>query len=586
MFNRKFSGIFVVIIALLLIPLLYSCNKKNKAVVAEIGDEKIYLYEFENAFAKNSQYPDSLKYKTLEQKKEFLNILIAFRLKAKDARERGMLDLPDIQQDIKDFQKNIHIFLTDKKVVLPAIEKLYERKKSEVRASHILITLPVGATEADSIKAYQKAEQILKRLEAGEDFSVVARETSDDGSVVKNNGDLYYFTGGNTVPEFEDAVYDLSVGQISKKPVRTMFGLHIIKLTDKRKRLDAIRASHILIQDTRDSAGAIVDSMATLKKAQDILNQLKNNGDFNKLAIENSQDPGSAQKGGDLGFFQRRRMEQTFDSVAFSMSPGETSGLVRTPFGWHIIKVTEVRELPTYEKMYEVLKAEFKRSEAFKKDYAKYLAEVKNEYKFELNSAGMQILRAKLDSTQTFGVINFDTLFTTQDKESVIASFEGGSIKVGDIIMFLKSNPMFSGSAALYKTILNVIDETTNPVLLNYVAFKEKIDKSDEYVEQLTEYENGLLKFKVEQEEIQSKIKITQEDMQKYYEENKTKFAYTDPNTNEQRVKNFDEVKGEISNELQQKKFAELDKIYIENLKQKYQIKIHDSVLDKAFKEL
>ncbi len=585
MFNRKFPGIFVVIIALLMIPLLYSCNKKNKAVVAEIGDEKIYLYEFENAFAKNSQYPDSLKYKTLEQKKEFLNILIAFRLKAKDARERGMLDLPDIQQDIKDFQKNIHIFLTDKKVVLPAIEKLYERKKSEVRASHILITLPVGATETDSIKAYQKAEQILKRLEAGEDFAIVARETSEDGSVVKNNGDLYYFTGGNTVPEFEDAVYDLSVGQISKKPVRTMFGLHIIKLTDKRKRLDAIRASHILIQDTRDSAGAIVDSMATLKKAQDILNQLKNNGDFNKLAIENSQDPGSAQKGGDLGFFQRRRMEQTFDSVAFSMSPGETSGLVRTPFGWHIIKVTEVRELPTYEKMYEVLKTEFKRSEAFKKDYAKYLAEVKNEYKFELNSAGMQLLRAKLDSTQTFGIINFDTLFTSQDKENVIASFEGGSIKVGDVILFLKSNPMFSGSAALYKTILNVIDETANPVLLNYVAFKEKIDKSDEYVEQLTEYENGLLKFKVEQEEIQSKIKITQEDMQKYYEENKTKFAYTDPNTNEQRVKNFDEVKGEISNELQQKKFAELDKIYLENLKQKYQIKIHDSVLDKAFKE-
>lgn len=585
MFNKNFRGIFLIIIALVLIPLLYSCNKKNKAVVAEIGDEKIYLYEFENAFAKNSQYPDSLKYKTLEQKKDFLNVLIAFRLKAKDARERGMLDLPDIQQDIKDFQKNIHIFLTDKKVVTPAIEKLYERKKFEVRASHILITLPVGATEADSIKAYQKADQVIKRLESGEDFAVVARETSEDGSVVKNNGDLYYFTGGNTVPEFEDAVYDLSVGQISKKPVRTMFGLHIIKLTDKRKRLDAIRASHILIQDTRDSAGAIVDSMATLKKAQDILNQIKNNGDFNKLAIENSQDPGSAQKGGDLGFFQRRRMEQTFDSVAFSLSPGEISGLVRTPFGWHIIKVTEVRELPTYEKMYEVLKAEFKRSEAFKKDYAKYLAEVRKEYKFEINSTGLKLLTSKLDSTQTFGVINFDTLFTAQDKENVIASFEGGSIKVGDIIMFLKSNPMFSGSAALYRTIMNVIDESSNPVLLNYVAFKEKIDKSDEYVEQLTEYENGLLKFKVEQEEIQSKIKITQEDMQKYYEENKTKFTYTDPNTNEQRIKNFDEVKGEISNELQQKKFAELDKIYIENLKQKYQIKIYDSVLENAFKE-
>jgi len=585
MFNKKYSWIFIVIIAFVLIPLLYSCNKKNKSVVAEIGDEKIYLYEFENAFAKNTQYPDSLKYKTIEEKKDFLNVLIAFRLKAKDARERGMLNLPDIQQDIKDFQKNIHIFLVDKKVVLPAIKKLYDRKKYEVRASHILITLPVGATEADSIKAYQKADQVIKRLESGEDFAVVAREMSDDGSVVKNNGDLYYFTGGNTVPEFEDAVYELSVGQITKKPVRTMFGLHIIKLTDKKKRLDAIRASHILIQDTRDSAGAIVDSMATLKKAEDILNQLRNNGDFNKLAIENSQDPGSAAKGGDLGFFQRRRMEQTFDSVAFSLKPGETSGLVRTPFGWHIIKVTEVRELPEFEKMYEVLKAEFKRSEAYKKDYAKYIADVRKDYKFEINSAGFELFKSKLDSTQTFGTINFDTLFTPQDRENVIASFSGGSIKIGDVIAFLKSNPMFSGNAALYKAVMNVIDESSNPVLLNYVAFKEKIDKSDEYVEQLTEYENGLLKFKVEQEEIQSKIKITEDDMRKYYQENSSKYSYTDPNSNEQKIKNYDDVKGEISNELQQKKFAELDKIYIENLKQKYQIKIYDSVLEKAFKE-
>lgn len=105
-----------------------------------------------------------------------------------------------------------------------------------------------------------------------------------------------------TVPEFEEAIYKMKVGDYTKEPIRTMFGLHIVKLADKRKRNEGIRASHILIQDVKDSTGIVKDSIATYNKAKEVLARIKNGEDFAKVAQEVSQDPGSKDKGGDLGF--------------------------------------------------------------------------------------------------------------------------------------------------------------------------------------------------------------------------------------------------------------------------------------------
>jgi peptidyl-prolyl cis-trans isomerase SurA len=99
------------------------------------------------------------------------------------------------------------------------------------------------------------------------------------------------FHRGMTVDEFEDAVYDLKVGEYTKKPIRTMFGLHIVKLTDRKPRLESIRASHILIQDKRDSLGTVIDSVQTSQLALDIYNRIKNGEDFTTLAAQFSEDP-------------------------------------------------------------------------------------------------------------------------------------------------------------------------------------------------------------------------------------------------------------------------------------------------------
>lgn len=108
---------------------------------------------------------------------------------------------------------------------------------------------------------------------------------------------------------------------------------------DRFKQGERVRASHILVA-VPQGADAVTKTQARTK-AEGLLKQVKAGGDFAKLAKENSQDPGSAIQGGDLGYFQPGQMVPEFNEVAFKLAPGKVSDLVETQFGFHIIKVVE-----------------------------------------------------------------------------------------------------------------------------------------------------------------------------------------------------------------------------------------------------
>jgi peptidyl-prolyl cis-trans isomerase D len=114
------------------------------------------------------------------------------------------------------------------------------------------------------------------------------------------------------------------------------------------------RASHILV--TPEGG----DKAAAKKKAEQLLAQVKSKpGDFEKLARENSKDPGSAAQGGDLGFFGKGMMVKPFEEAVFRMKPGDISDVVESDFGFHIIKVTEVKAAQV--KPFEQVKGDIER---------------------------------------------------------------------------------------------------------------------------------------------------------------------------------------------------------------------------------
>ena len=108
---------------------------------------------------------------------------------------------------------------------------------------------------------------------------------------------------------------------------------------DRFKQGERVRASHILVA-VPQNADAATKAKARAK-AEGLLKKIKAGGDFAALAKENSEDPGSAIQGGDLGYFQPGQMVGPFNDVAFKLAPGAVSDLVETQFGLHIIKVAE-----------------------------------------------------------------------------------------------------------------------------------------------------------------------------------------------------------------------------------------------------
>ncbi|NPA48759.1 MAG: hypothetical protein GXO20_02155 [Thermodesulfobacteria bacterium] len=142
------------------------------------------------------------------------------------------------------------------------------------------------------------------------------------------------------------------------------------KNKEKFQEPKAIRARHILIKVPQNASPE--EEKKALKKAQELRARLLKGEDFAELAKKYSEDPGTKDRGGDLGFFTRGQMVKEFEEAAFSLKPGEISPPVRTAFGYHLIKVEEVREAKqkSFEEVKEKVRQELvaaKEEEALQK---------------------------------------------------------------------------------------------------------------------------------------------------------------------------------------------------------------------------
>ena len=217
----------------------------------------------------------------------------------------------------------------------------------EYNISHILISLPEGATPQQIAMQESKANNVYQQLEEGLDFASAA--ISYSGSQEALEGGLVGWRDLNSVPVvFSEAIGDLRAGQMTV-PIRSPAGFHIIKVNDYRDRSQVIatefHARHIMVQ-TND----LIGPRQAMEDIREIHQKLIDGEDFITLAKENSDDVSSANLGGDMGWFLPQAFGERMEQTLIAMKDGDLSEPFQTEGGWHIVERLGTREKDVTEK--------------------------------------------------------------------------------------------------------------------------------------------------------------------------------------------------------------------------------------------
>ncbi len=354
--NQKYVLVLFGIIALAFIFMVSGGGGGLKNNVAVVDGVEIGLREYQNALRRQIEYTrqrmgenyseEALKQLGLESqvKYQLINNILIINEAERQGLSATKNELMDYISKESQFlvegafsQENYYSWL-DARGIKPldyetevknqiSMEKMVERTTSAVKV-----------TEEDAWQEYAKENKLITF-----EYLTVDPAKFEDGLEVTDEQLKKYYDEkgyGFTVPTRVKVVYAL--GSFDEMAGKVELNEEAVKAYYEDNKEEyfvegSVRASHILI-----SAGD--DPEAAKTKAEGVLVMLETGADFAELAKTHSADPGSATKGGDLGFFKKGRMVKPFEEAAFSLEIGQTSELVETQFGYHIIKTTGRKE--------------------------------------------------------------------------------------------------------------------------------------------------------------------------------------------------------------------------------------------------
>ena len=225
-----------------------------------------------------------------------------------------------------------------------ALEASGQSGDKDYNVSHILIALPADADTEAVRQAQEKAEGLVKRLREGEDFGRLAVAYSN-GQQALSGGALGWRKGSELPTLFAEQVVKMDSGEVSP-PMRSSSGFHIIRLNDVRGDnpvyVQQNNARHILIRPDE-----VTNDEQAREKLAGIRADILAGADFGDIARTESDDPGSAPRGGELGWNGPDTFVPEFNEALAALEPGEISEPFRTQFGWHIVQLTDRRERDT-----------------------------------------------------------------------------------------------------------------------------------------------------------------------------------------------------------------------------------------------
>jgi peptidyl-prolyl cis-trans isomerase SurA len=517
---------FGLIVVAIILTVTGCAPKRQDSVVASIGTTPITLTDFEKMYVRSNGGTLPADTVSQEDRERFLDLMVKYRLKLTDAYRRGLDKQPEVRNEINQYRGSLAAsYLTDRELVQPNVRKLFNHSREEIRASQILLSLRADAKPEDSAAVYKKAMEIIAEAKAGRDFAQLALSNSQDPSVQQNKGDLYYFSSGRMVPEFEDAAYNLKVGEVSSVPLKTRFGLHILKVTDRKPSAGEMQASHIMIGFPKQQPTP-EDTAVAYAKILAIQDSLKMGIAFDQLAMRNSVDNGSSARGGDLGWFSRAHWPQAFDEAAFLLTPGKISPIVRTAYGYHIILCTNTRPPKTFEESKQEIQNTYQQ-QRFQADYAAYTAKLRNEVRFFRNDSIVTRFLHAFDSTKTIRDTGWaETLPKDLARAPMFTIFDR-PISVDSVIALIKVHVEWSTNSLHPVSLKSIVDKLSEQLL--FTAKSDLLEQQDpEFASLLREYKDGILLYQAEQDQVWNKVTASDSLLRIYYSQHREKFVFPD----------------------------------------------------------
>jgi peptidyl-prolyl cis-trans isomerase SurA len=511
---------------------LSSHNPVAATVLATVGKESITYGVLEEMYRKNMNAKgQSFAQLPIDSAKDFLNLYINYRLKVQDAVERGFDKKPDIVADIQNNRTtNALPYLLDRKLVNPNVDTMLNRRKWQFRVG--LILCAIKSTD-DTLPAFRRAQKIIELVTKGkQDFMKVLKDSTDDEYGKQGNGDYGILTSGQLIRDIEDVIYTkLKVGDVYKFPIRTPYGAQpgyfVVKLLEIEPRVNVLGRQIVI--PLRDSS----DTAAVKRTADSILRVVRSGGDFAAIAKAISSDRFTGENGGLFpGYYSaltgylnglRYKIRPSIVRSLYRLKDGEVdSTLVQTDIGYHIVR-RDSSKIGGDDR--EVIKRYYKQF-LFENDRKAMIDAAKKRMAIKVNNPVVNAFLAAVDTSAGFSESQSRAL---PDKllPQTLFSAKAGSITNTFSVQRFRDSLLQSSAVRGYTMnragVAAAIKRLTDDfVIETMVANLES--EYPEFAALMREFHDGILIFRVEEQEVWSKMKFDTARARLYHDTIKTRF--------------------------------------------------------------
>lgn len=495
-------------------------ERADTTVVARFDTATVELSEFERRYARSVGSVDAARADSVDQYAEFLERHVDYRLKLLDARRRGLDENlyadPGITARPLDLARRHLVQQTHER----RLRTLYEHGKEELNVSHVVVRIPGERTPADTLEAYRRIQAVVDSIDSGAlTFSQAAAGHSDAPNASENSGHVGWISAGTVAQKYERRVWNTPEGD--RTPIfRTPGAYYVVKVHARRPGRAPRRISHIFVNPRGDTARG-------MQRARSFLDSLETGMDFSRLAYQYSDHSQTANRGGDFGWVRYTELHEQaprFARGAFRLdSVGAVSDVLRSQYGYHVIKVTDMQDSTSFAAARSHLEERMKQLPRGQNIPEQTARRSMRRLGHSVDSALVDRLIDRLPSDRTAAWDQVRAEGVPDDLEDrVVATIGDSTFTLGRLEPRLRA---VQAAPDVAPTIERELDEFLEErVFAHMVPILEEEDT--EFASMLNEYRNGSLLYRVSQEAVWRPAQRDTQALREYFRTHRDRYRW------------------------------------------------------------